>query len=258
MLALAAAALAAWTVMAASAAAQHVGQPAGAHGMTGMAHMPGMAATGMAAMSETAAAPAGDRHASMLLGAGAVGGIAMWTLMVVAMMLPSALPAVSHVAGNSLRWRRRRAMATFVAVYLSIWLAFGALVLAAAPVWSGVKGARGLAGALALAALWQVTAQKRRALRDCHRPSPLPPRGRRATAGVVRFALMNGFACVRSCWAMMLATAVATSATTLCMVAVAGIVTAEKLAQRPRRATRASAVVLAAGAAAAAASTLVA
>ena len=257
MLALAAAALAAWTVMAASAAAQH-GQSAGTHGMTGMADMPGMSAAGMAAMSGAAARPAGDGHASMLLGAGAVGGIAMWTLMVVAMMLPSALPAVSHVAANSLRWRRRRAMATFVGVYLSIWIAFGALVLAASAALSGVDGARGLAGALALAAVWQMTAQKRRALRDCHRPSPLPPRGRPATAGVARFALVNGSACVRSCWAMMLAAAVATSASTVCMIAIAGIVTAEKLAQRPRRATRASAVVLAAGAAAAAASTLLA
>jgi predicted metal-binding membrane protein len=257
MLALAGAALAAWTVMAASAAAQH-GQSAGTQGMTGMAHMPGMGAAGMAAMSDAAARPEADGHASMLLGAGAVGGIAMWTLMVVAMMLPSALPAVSHVAANSLRWRRRRAMATFVGVYLSIWIAFGALVLAASPALSGIDGARRLAGALALAAVWQMTAQKRRALRDCHRPSPLPPRGRQATAGVVRFALVNGFACVRSCWAMMLATAVAGPASTVCMVAIAGIVTAEKLAQRPRRATRASAVVLAAGAAAAAASTLLA
>jgi predicted metal-binding membrane protein len=105
-----------------------------------------------------------------------------------------------------------------------------------------------LAVALATAAGWQLTAHKRRALLDCHRPSPLPPQGWRATAGVVRFAARNGLACLRSCWAMMLAMGVASSMMLLWMVAVTGIVTTEKLAERPRRAARAGAVVLAAGA----------
>ena len=113
------------------------------------------------------------------------------------------------------------------------------------------------AGALALAAGWQLSAPKRRGLRDCHRPSPLPPTGRRATAGVVRFAVRNGTACVRSCWAMMLAMAVATTATTFWMVAITGLVLVEKLAPRPRQATRAGAVLLGAGALVVAAGALV-
>ncbi|MGZ4313081.1 MAG: copper chaperone, partial [Solirubrobacteraceae bacterium] len=86
-----------------------------------------------------------------------------------------------------------------------------------------------------------------RALRDCHRPSPLPPAGRRATAGVARFAMRNGTACVRSCWAMMVAMAVATTATTFWMVAITGLALTEKLAPKPRQATRAGAALLAAG-----------
>jgi predicted metal-binding membrane protein len=148
-------------------------------------------------------------------------------------------------------------MATFAAVYTLVWAAFGALVLLAAPAWSGLDRTAVAAGVLALAAAWQLSAPKRRALRDCHRSSPLPPTGRRATAGVVRFAMRNGTACVRSCWAMMLAMAVATTAATFWMVAITGLVLIEKLAPKPRQATRAGAVLLAAGSLAVAGSALI-
>jgi hypothetical protein len=138
--------------------------------------------------------------------------------------------------------------AEVTAVYVSIWVAFGGLLVLVSPLWSSVDPAVVAAVPLALAAAWQLTPHKRRALLDCHRPSPLPPRGRRATAGVVRFASLNGLACVRSCWAMMLAMAVASSLTFFWMVAITGLVTTEKLAQKPRQASRAAAVVLAAGA----------
>jgi predicted metal-binding membrane protein len=223
--------------------------------MSGMAGMAGMA--GMTGMSPMAHSPTAATPHSMMLGMGAGASMAMWALMVVAMMLPTALPAVRHVAANSLRRRRPRAMATFVAVYLLIWVAFGALLTALAPAWSSLDRSAVAAGALGLAAAWQLTVQKRRGLRDCHRPSPLPPAGRRATAGVARFAWRNGTACVRSCWAMMLAMAVATTATTFWMLAITGIVLTEKLVPRPRQATRAGAVLLAAGSAAVAAGALI-
>jgi predicted metal-binding membrane protein len=146
----------------------------------------------------------------------------------------------------------------FVAVYVSIWVAFGVALLAVSPLWSSIDSAAVLGVALALAAGWQMTGQKRRALRDCHRPSPLPPRGRRATAGVIRFAFLNGLACLRSCWAMMFAMGVASSTMFFWMIAVTGIVTTEKLAQKPRQATRVAAALLAAGALVAGASVLIA
>lgn len=210
--------------------------------VAGMAGMAGMGPDGTRTGSGTAVS-----HRSMLLGMGFATGIGMWALMVLAMMLPSALPAIRHVAVNSLRQRRTRAMATFAAVYIGIWVAVGAVVIALAPAWSALDGARVAAAALAIAAAWQLTVHKRRALRDCHRPSPLPPTGSRATAGVARFALRNSTACVRSCWAMMLAMAVATTATTFWMVAITGLVLTEKLALKPRQATRAGAVLLGAG-----------
>jgi tyrosinase len=196
-------------------------------------------------------------HIYLLLDSSVADDIVMWTLMVVAMMLPAALPAVRHVGANSLRWRRRRAMATFVAVYVSIWVAFGVLLLAVSRVWSSLDGAALLPLALALSAGWQLTVHKRRALRDCHRPLPLPPRGRRATVGVIRFALFNGLACLRSCWAMMFAMGVASSAMVFWMIAITGIVTTEKLAQKPRQATRAGSALLAGGALLVGASSLI-
>jgi predicted metal-binding membrane protein len=249
----------AWVALVATAVAAGSGGPgargSGMAGMDGMSGMSGM--SGMAGMAGMPSAGAPSAHHSMLLGEGAVAGVRMWVLMVVAMMLPTALPAVRHVAANSLRRRRPRAMATFAAAYTLVWVAFGALVLLAARAWSGLDRAAVVAGALALAAAWQLSAPKRRALRDCHRSSPLPPTGRRATAGVVRFAMRNGTACVRSCWAMMLAMAVAATAATFWMVAITGLVLIEKLAPKPRQATRAGAVLLAAGSLAVAGSALI-
>ncbi|MFD4737165.1 DUF2182 domain-containing protein [Streptomyces virginiae] len=173
--------------------------------------------------------------------------VAMWALMSVAMMLPAAVPALVHVGTNSLRWRRRRAMATFAAVYLAVWVGYGALLLAPARLWARLPEGVALACALALAAAWQLTVHKRRALRDCHRSSPLPPSGRRAVAGACRFGLRQGWACLRSCWALMLVMAVASGGNGMLvwMAVLTGIVITERLARTPRRPTRLAAAVLA-------------
>lgn len=199
------------------------------------------------------ASPAAE-HGAGAHGMTAPHHLGMWALMCVATMLPATLPALAHVAVNSLRRRRRRAMATFAAVYLGVWIAFGGLVLALAPLWSAPPAGVPLAAALALAAGWQFTVGKRRALRDCHRSVPLPPRGWRATAAAARFGLRNGGACVGSCWALMLAMAAAGGAAMLpATVAMTAVVTTEKLAWRPRRATRLAGALLAAAALVAAA-----
>lgn len=169
----------------------------------------------------------------------------MWTLMSISTMLPAAIPAVRHVAVNSLRWRRRRAVVEFLAVYLGIWVAFGAVALGLLALWPSARTGTSLAAALALAAAWQLTLPKRRALLACHRSSALPPHGWRATAGVLRFGRRNGWACLGSCWAMMLVMALVTSGQIFWTVALTGFVSVEKLVQKPRRATRRTAALLA-------------
>ena len=133
--------------------------------------------------------------------------LAAWVLMAVAMMGPMALPAMRHVALNSLRARRGRAMALYFAAYVAIWVGFGCVALTGE--WlatSTLDIDRGtfLAAALALAAVWQVTPVKRRALFACTRTVALAPVGRRADRACVRFALLQGRRSVVSCWALML------------------------------------------------------
>lgn len=172
----------------------------------------------------------------------------MWMLMSSAMMLPAALPAVRHVAVNSLCWRRGRAIGEFLVVYIGVWIAYGVLVLGALALLGHARDGVLIVLALAVAAAWQLTPSKLRALQACHRSSPLPPRGWRASVGVMRFGLRNGGACVGSCWAIMLVMAVATSGQMLWMLALTVLVCAEKLANRPLHATRRTAALLAGGA----------
>jgi len=161
-----------------------------------------------------------------------VGALFGWALMVSAMMLPSAYPAARHVAENSLSWRRHRAMANFVLVYLTVWVTFGAIVLlglGAAP----MSGQLVAAGALLVAAAWQFTGWKVAALADCHRSVPLPPQGWPAVVGVTRFGLLNAKACARSCWAMMLVMVTVPSGQVLWMAVLTAAICSEKMLRRP-------------------------
>lgn len=171
-----------------------------------------------------------------------------WTAMTAAMMLPASWPAARHVGRNSLRWRRHRAVAEYVAGYLAVWAAVGVVVLLA------TDGHRLTpAAALALAATWQTTPWQASFLRDCHRTVPLPPTGWRAAAGALRFGVRNGRACAGACWALMLTMAVTPGDAALpWTVVLAGAVAAGKLLPRPRWTSR----LLAAGLALAAATAL--
>lgn len=190
--------------------------------------------TGMAGMGGGAGphATAGPFDAGAL-----AAGIPMWALMAAAMMVPTAMPAVRHVGSKSLYWRRRRATAEFLAVYVGLWSLFGAVALGSLAAWGPARSPYALAAALTLAALWQLTPLKQRAQRACHRSRPLPPRGWRASAGVADFALHYGTACLASCWAMMLAATVSGPGRLLWMGALAGAMAAEKLTLKPKRAS---------------------
>lgn len=180
----------------------------------------------------------------------------MWALMAGAMMVPSAMPAVRHVTFHSLYWRRRRAAFEFLLAYLATWLAFSVVVLGTLTRWGPARAEAVLPGALALAALWQLTPLKARALQACHRATPLPPRGRRATFGTARFGLRNGGACLASCWAMMSAVALTGSPALPWMAAASGLIYLEKLSLKPRRAARRIGVLLASAAVVVAAASL--
>jgi predicted metal-binding membrane protein len=127
-----------------------------------------------------------------------------WAVMALAMVPPLTMPMLRYVAARSFAFRRRRALALFLTGLLCPWLAAGVLgvaLLAVAPAPDGHLGAI----AFVLAALWEVTPFKRRALRRCHRTMALAADGWRADQDCFVFGCARGQDCLIGCWAMMLA-----------------------------------------------------
>jgi predicted metal-binding membrane protein len=172
---------------------------------------------------------------------GPVAGLPGWSLMVVAMMVPVTLPAVRYVGLNSMRSRRRRAMALYTVTYVGVWVLFGITALGFEHVVRahlGVSHPLLLAVMLAVAGAWQLTRAKRRALFACGRTVALPPLGRRADAACMRYAVLQGWRCVKSCWAIMLVMVVVGHSSLVLMVALTALVVAEELTVSGRRLTR--------------------
>jgi len=134
-------------------------------------------------------------------------GALLWVLMLVAMMLPLAVPGIRYVARMVPRRGRLAATTTFAAAYVAAWLpgmvlAVGVHVLTP-PRWPVVTGA------FLLAASWELTPVKRTALLRCHRRRVVRARqpGRLRTSAA--FGFRRGGWCVVSCGPAMLALMVA-------------------------------------------------
>jgi predicted metal-binding membrane protein len=150
-----------------------------------------------------------------------------WLLMIGAMMVPMTAAALRIVALRSFRERRTRALGLFLAAYVAVWCAVAPLYLVAAlAVHVAAGGALLLPLGLAfgLAAAWQASAAKQRALRRCHRTVPLPPSGRRADRACLRYGLDHGRFCLASCWALMLIPAAGGHHPALMLVAAAAAI----------------------------------
>lgn len=165
-------------------------------------------------------------------------GTMHWQLMVVAMMLPVVVPSLRVTAFRSLRRRRHRALAGFLVGYLAVWAIAGVAacsLVAAAPVLTrdGQGRAAAAAGAFLLAALWQSTPLKRRALVACHRTLPLAPSGWRADRDCLVFGGRIGWSCCAGCWPLMVACTL-TGHHVLALVACGGIGLVERYSWRPR------------------------
>jgi predicted metal-binding membrane protein len=141
----------------------------------------------------------------------------MWAVMMVAMMVPSAVPMVQ--AFLAVKERRKDSSRQFVPAgvfllgYIVVWTAFSAaatlaqwglhktallspMMVATSPVVSG--------GLLLAAGMFQWTPLKRACLRGCRSPlSFLMGEWREGTAGAFRMGLRHGAYCVGCCWALM-------------------------------------------------------
>jgi predicted metal-binding membrane protein len=131
-------------------------------------------------------------------GSGAFVAIAMWALMVAAMMLPTVLPAARYVAEVSRPALRSRLVATFSVAYLGIWTAVGLLIIATTS-WLGAPDRPLLVALVIAAALWELTPLKRRALARCCRTVPIRLRGFAAFRSSAAYGVRNGAVCVLAC-----------------------------------------------------------
>jgi predicted metal-binding membrane protein len=172
---------------------------------------------------------------------GLTGSAAAWVLgwltMVVAMMVPLVLAQIRFVAGRSLWRRRHRAIGGFLIGYLGPWLVIGigAAGLGVALQADGRVAASWVAAlGFVVAAAWQLSPIKWRALRGCDRTIPLSPRGWRADRDCVRYGWLVGGQCLLSCWALMLACMLAGHGV-LALAGVTIVTVAERYAVRPDR-----------------------
>jgi predicted metal-binding membrane protein len=136
--------------------------------------------------------------------------VAMWWLMMVAMMLPSAAPAMLLYA----RVRDQRGAGgpvvqpwIFLAGYLMVWLLFSIIAAGTqrliAPAMLLLD--RRVAGAVLIAAgLYQLSPLKRACLNQCRSPAEFLSRNWRAGAiGAMRLGILHGTYCVGCCWTLM-------------------------------------------------------
>ena len=146
--------------------------------------------------------------------------VAGWTVMMTAMMLPSAAPLVLLHRGEG----RMR----LVLGYLVVWAALGVPVLALADLVDLMEvPAAAVAAVLAGAGVYQFTPLKHACLRACR--SPLDFLALRWGRSPLRLGAEHGLYCVGCCWALMAVLVVAAAMELAAAVAIAAVVFAEKV-----------------------------
>ncbi|MBA2442789.1 MAG: DUF2182 domain-containing protein [Rubrobacter sp.] len=186
---------------------------------------------------------------------------AMWAVMMVAMMTPSAAPMVLTFAGITRRRREQQVpyvpTGVFLLGYLVVWAGFS--LLATAAQW-GLQAASPLSpmlastspilgGVLLLAAgTYQWTPLKYACLRHCRSPLGFILNDwREGRRGVFLMGLKHGSYCVGCCWFLMALLFVAGVMNLLWVAAIAGFVLLEKVAPAGHRVGRAAGVLLVGG-----------
>ena len=132
-----------------------------------------------------------------------------WTVMMAAMMLPSATPMILlHRLGADGRVRTQLWSAAFVAGYLVVWASVGIVVwgagLAAGAIVMPEQRAVAVAAILLLAGVYQFSPLKSTCLRACRTPADfLLTHWHRGLSGQLRLGVEHGLYCLGCCWALM-------------------------------------------------------
>lgn len=175
--------------------------------------------------------------------------LAMWSVMMVAMMLPGAAPMILLYALVARKQGQHGASVAptgvFAAGYLAVWSAFSLAATGlqwgleqAALLSSAMAGARPLLGGallggalLAAAGFYQFTPLKGACLAHCRSPLFSLANGwRPGAAGALSMGFRHGAFCVGCCWALMALLFVGGVMNLLWVAAIAGFVLIEKLA----------------------------
>ncbi|MDE3096481.1 MAG: DUF2182 domain-containing protein [Chloroflexota bacterium] len=140
--------------------------------------------------------------------------LAIWVVMMVAMMFPTAAPMILMFArvqaGKRARGQRFVPVWVFVAAYLVVWTAFGAIAYPAAlgaqalaerSMWLMDNAARIGGGVLVIAGVYQLTPLKRACLSKCRTPMTFVMTSwRDGAAGAFRMGIEHGAYCLGCCW----------------------------------------------------------
>jgi predicted metal-binding membrane protein len=182
---------------------------------------------------------------------------AMWAVMMVAMMLPSAAPLVLLYAG-ALHARHephaRRRIYALAAGYLLVWALFSVAATGLQRILASTQALTPMmeprtpiiaAVLLALAGVYQLTPQKRACLRVCRSPlSFLVQFWRGGTLGALRLGIDHGLYCLGCCWAVMLLLFAGGVMNLAVIIALMLWVLAEKFVPLGEQAARAGGIVL--------------
>lgn len=171
----------------------------------------------------------------------------MWSVMMIAMMLPSALPMVLTFAGLSGHRRQQGRpyvpAIIFVSGYLVVWFIFSAA--AAIAQWllhrrawlsPGMASTSALLAGLLLliAGVFQFTPLKRACLTRCRGPMEwIMTRWREGRAGALRMGIEHGLFCTGCCWALMTLLFTLGVMNLLWVASLTVLVCVEKLLPRP-------------------------
>lgn len=170
--------------------------------------------------------------------------VAMWLVMVLAMMAPTAVPVLASLR-DIVRNDSMTTWWSFLGGYLVVW-SIVAAVMATAQWWlsgvglldpAGASASYWLTAALLLAAGgYQFSALKHRCQTECERPMTFFWRHwRSGTGGALRMGLRHGAVCVGCCWLLMLLAFVAGAANVWFMLLCAVVMAAEKVPAIGRR-----------------------
>jgi predicted metal-binding membrane protein len=166
-----------------------------------------------------------------------------WTVMMAAMMLPSATPMIGLYSavyrGKAGPARRALPTAVFTLVYLLVWLAFGIPVYALSVLVGRAAASDvtlqsalpyALAVVLVAAGAFQLSPLKRACLRVCRSPLAfLMSRWRAGYRGTFALGLSHAMYCVGCCWALMAVLVAAGAMSLVWVLLIALVVFAEKI-----------------------------